>query len=131
MGLQPPASSLQPRDSLKLVGIEVFARHGVLSSEKEAGQTFLVDVELFLDLAVAAASDRLSDTVHYGVLAQRIHDVVAEERWDLIETVAGRVAEIGLDDRRVWQVKVTIHKPQAPIGVAFNDVAVTLTRSRA
>lgn len=131
MGLQPPDSGLQARDSLKLVGIEVFARHGVLSSEQEAGQTFLVDVELFLDLAVAAASDRLSDTVDYGALAQRIHDVVAEERWDLIETVAGRVAEIGLDDRRVWQIKVTIHKPQAPIGVVFNDVVVTLTRSRA
>jgi dihydroneopterin aldolase len=130
MSLQRPAISLEPKDSIRLVGIEVFARHGVLASEKEAGQAFLVDVELFLDLAKAAASDRIEDTVDYGELAKRIHDVVASERWDLIERVAGRVAEVGLDDPRVDHIKVTVHKPEAPIAVPFSNVAVTLIRHR-
>lgn len=130
MSLQPPASSLQPRDSIRLNGIEVFARHGVLASEKAEGQTFLVDVELFLDLSDAAASDRLEDTVDYGALAKRVHDVVSSERWDLIERVAGRVAEAGMEDPRVAQIKVTVHKPEAPLAVGYGDVAVSLIRAR-
>lgn len=117
-------------DRIKLTGIEVFAYHGVLAQEREHGQTFVVDVELSLDLAEAASSDDLADTVHYGELAQAVHDRVKEERWDLIERVAGRVAELVLEDSRVGEVEVTIHKPSAPIEVPFSDVAVTISRSR-
>lgn len=123
-------ASLQPRDSIRLEGIEVFAHHGVLPEERKHGQRFVVDVEVFLDLSKAAATDRLSDTVDYGELARQIHDTVASEEWDLIETVAGRVAEIGLADPRVEHVEVTVHKPRAPTPVSINDVAVTLTRTR-
>ena len=117
-------------DRIKLTGIEVFAYHGVLTEEKERGQIFVVDVELFLDLADAASSDDLSATVHYGELAQAVHDRVKDERWDLIERVAGRVADLVLEDSRVEGVEVTIHKPSAPIDVPFSDVAVTISRLR-
>lgn len=127
---QTPDASRRSEDRITIRGIEVFAHHGVLSSEKENGQTFLVDVELLLDLSDAAVSDRLEDTIDYGEIAQRIHEVVGSERWDLIEKVAGRVAEVGMQDRRVSQIKVTVHKPEAPIAVSFGDVAVTLTRTR-
>ena len=127
---QTPDARRQPEDRIAIRGIEVFARHGVLASEKENGQTFLVDVELFLDLSEAVLSDRLEDTVDDGELAQRIHDIVASERWDLIEKVAGRVAEVAMQDRRVSQVNVTVHKPEAPIAVSFGDLAVTLPRTR-
>jgi dihydroneopterin aldolase len=117
-------------DSIAINGIEVFAFHGVLSSEKENGQLFLVDVELSMDLALAGASDSLADTVDYGLLAQRIHDVVASERWDLIERVATRVAETVLDDPRVEAVMATVHKPAAPVAIGFSDVSATVHRSR-
>ena len=117
-------------DSIAITGIEVFAFHGVLASEKENGQLFLVDVELSLDLAPAGASDALAATVDYGLLAQRIHDVVASERWDLIERVATRVAETVLEDTRVGVVVATVHKPAAPIAVGFSDVSVTVRRGR-
>ena len=117
-------------DLITIKGIEVFAFHGVLSSEKESGQLFLVDVELSMDLALAGASDSLADTVDYGLLAQRIHDVVASERWDLIERVATRVAETVLEDTRVGAVAATVHKPAAPITVGFSDVSVTVRRGR-
>lgn len=117
-------------DLITIKGIEVFAFHGVLPSEKENGQLFLVDVELSMDLASAGASDSLADTVDYGLLAQRIHDVVASERWDLIERVASRVAETVLGETRVGAVVATVHKPAAPIAVGFSDVSVTVRRSR-
>lgn len=117
-------------DLITIRGIEVFAFHGVLASEKEIGQRFLIDVELSMDLAPAGASDSLAETVDYGVLAQRIHDVVLAERWDLIERVATRVAETVLEDTRVGAVAATVHKPAAPITVGFSDVTVTVRRGR-
>jgi dihydroneopterin aldolase len=117
-------------DSIRIIGIEVFAYHGVLAEEKETGQRFLVDVELGLDLSAAGATDDLAKTVDYGSLAQRIHDVVASERLDLIETVASRVADAVFDDPRIATVVATVHKPQAPIQIPFGDVSVTVRRDR-
>jgi 7,8-dihydroneopterin aldolase/epimerase/oxygenase len=117
-------------DLITITGIEVFAYHGVLPEEKAEGQRFLVDVELEVDLSLAGASDALAETVDYGLLAQRIHVVVASERWDLIERVAIRVAETVLEDPRVEAVVATVHKPAAPIAVGFSDVSVTVRRTR-
>ena len=118
-------------DSIAITGIEVFAYHGVLESEKETGQLFIVDVEVRLDLSAAGDSDDLAETVDYGLLAQQVHGVVASERWDLIERVAARVAETVLEDARVREVVVTVHKPGAPISVDFSDVSVTVRRGQA
>ncbi len=117
-------------DRLALRGLRVFARHGVWDHEADEGQDFLIDVNLTIDEAAAARSDDLADTVDYGSLAQAIHDVVASERWNLIETVAERVAVTCLDRSAVQAVTVTVHKPQAPIPVPFDDVLVTITRAR-
>jgi dihydroneopterin aldolase len=118
-------------DHIDLVGIEVFAHHGVYPEEREQGQPFVIDVRLGVDLGAAGSSDDLEDTVDYGVLVQLIHDVVAGERWHLIERVAQRVAEAVLEEPRVSAVTVTVHKPLAPVPVKVADVAVTLTRSGA
>lgn len=117
-------------DRIRIHGIEVFAHHGVLAHEIGLGQPFVVDVELRLDLSVAAAGDDLEDTVDYGLLARRIHDRVASERWDLIERVAGRVADLVLEDHRVTETEVTVTKPKAPFTVPVGAVSVTLTRRR-
>jgi len=117
-------------DRITLTGLRVFGRHGVYEQEKLDGQDFLVDATVWLDLDRAAATDDLAHTVHYGELAQRITSIVGGEPVDLIETVATRVAEDVMADARVHAVEVTIHKPSAPIPLAFADVAVTIRRSR-
>src|SRR5680860_89710 len=99
---------------IKLDGIRVFAHHGVFPEEKAAGQVFVIDVTIHLDLEAAANTDDLAATVDYGSLAQAIHDRVAVERWDLIERVASRVVDLVMEDGRVDAVEVTVHKPQAP-----------------
>jgi dihydroneopterin aldolase len=115
-------------DSIALRGIRVFAHHGVLPEEAVDGQVFVIDLVLRMDLAPPGRSDDLEETVDYGELARRVHDVVARERWDLIERVAERVAEVILTDPRVKETEVTVHKPDAPVTVPFDDVAVTLVR---
>ena len=117
-------------DRLQLAGIEVFAHHGVLPEEKQIGQRFLLDLDLELDLRSAGTTDDLADTVDYGGLAERVHELVAGHRWNLIEKVAEETAALVLSLPAVKAVKVTVHKPNAPIAVDFADVSVTIDRRR-
>lgn len=117
-------------DEITLTGLTVFGRHGVYDQEREDGQEFTVDLTLRLALEQAAATDDVSDTVHYGELAEKVAAVVAGDPVNLIETLAERIAVVALEDRRVQNVTVTVHKPHAPIPLSFADVAVTVHRSR-
>ncbi len=117
-------------DRVALRGLRVRGHHGVFDHERRDGQDFVVDVTAWLDLAPAAASDALADTLDYGALARRVADVVGGPPADLVETVAARVADEVLTDVRVTAVEVTLHKPQAPIPLEFADVAVVVHRTR-
>ena len=98
-------------DRIDLTGIEVWARHGALPEEKTKDQLFVVDVGVHFDTSRAAVSDDLDDTIDYGTLAQAVHDLVAAESHNLIETVADRVATRVLEDARVRARDR--HRPQA------------------
>ena len=117
-------------DQIRLTGIRAAGRHGVLDFEHERAQTFVVDATLFLDLAPAGRSDALDDTVDYGAIAKGIVAVIEGEHVDLIEKLADRIAAMILDFPAVRRVQVTVHKPNAPIVVPFDDVSVTVERSR-
>lgn len=117
-------------DRIALRGLRGHGRHGVLPAERAAGQEFRVDVVVALDTRPAAASDDLADTVDYGDLAGRVVALLEGEPVALLETLAARVAEAALADPRVVEVEVTVHKPQAPLTVPFDDVTVTVTRGR-
>jgi len=117
-------------DRIALTGLRTRGHHGVYDFERSQGQEFVVDVTLDIDLAPAAASDDVADTVHYGELADRLVAVVNGEPVRLIETLAARLVTVCLDDRRVVAATVTVHKPQAPIPHEFADVSVTLHRRR-
>ncbi len=116
------------RDRIALRGLRVRGFHGVLQGEREQGQDFLVDAVLHVDVREAAASDDLDDTVDYGTLALRLAEVVAGPPVDLLETLAERLARTCLQDPRVGTAEVTVHKPSAPVPLAFEDVSVTVVR---
>lgn len=117
-------------DRIELRGLTVRGHHGVYEHERRDGQDFVVDLTVWLDLTTASASDDLADTVDYGVLARRAADIVAGSPRNLIEAVAGAIAEDVMFDRRVQAVEVAVHKPAAPIPLTFADVAVVVRRSR-
>jgi dihydroneopterin aldolase len=117
-------------DRIALTGLRAPGRHGVYDFEREQGQDFIVDVVLELDTRTAAASDDVADTVHYGDLATALTTVVSGDPVNLLETLAARLADICLADDRVTGVEVTVHKPQAPIPLAFHDVSVSIRRDR-
>lgn len=117
-------------DRIELRGLRIRGHHGVYEHERRDGQDFVVDMTVWLDLAAAAASDDLADTLDYGALAQRAADIVAGPPRHLIETVAGEIADGVMTDDRVHAVEVAVHKPAAPIPLTFGDVAVVARRSR-
>jgi dihydroneopterin aldolase len=116
-------------DRITLTGLRVFGYHGVFGHEKRDGQDFVVDVTLWLDLSDAVVTDDLKTTVHYGELAQLAAEIVAGPPRDLIESVAGEIADTVMRTYSPHAVEVTVHKPSAPIPLDFADVAVTIRRS--
>ena len=114
-------------DRITIAGLTAHGRHGVFPQERRDGQEFVVDVELFLPLDTR--SDDLGKTVNYALVADRVIEVIAGDPCDLVETVAGRVADRCLAFDLVSEVSVTVHKPHAPLGHSFTDLSVTIHRS--
>ena len=117
-------------DSVAVRGIRARGRHGVLAQERRDGQDFVVDVVMFFDTAPAAATDDLALTVDYAVVAADVVAIVTGEPVDLVETLAAMIATRVLAHSRVDRVEVSVHKPEAPVGVPFDDVVVSVSRSR-
>jgi dihydroneopterin aldolase len=117
-------------DRITLTGLRVRGFHGVFEQEKRDGQDFLVDITAWIDLTDAARTDELGKTLHYGELAERAAAIIGGQARDLIETVAGEIADDVLTDGRVTAVEVTVHKPSAPIPLMFADVSVTVHREQ-
>jgi dihydroneopterin aldolase len=118
-------------DTIFITGLVVHARHGVMKHETEVGQRFVIDLELFSDLQEASRSDRLADTVSYSQVVATATAAFKNSNYRLLERAAGAVADAILAAfPRVRAVKVTVHKPHAPIAEIFEDVGVVLTRNR-
>ncbi len=116
-------------DQIKVTGIKAVGYHGVLPHEAIEGQEFTVDLVVTLDLRAASLSDDFTQTINYADLAQIAHDNIVGERVQLIERLAGRIAEeIASAYSQITSVSVTVHKPHAPVNVDFEDISVTITR---
>jgi len=118
-------------DTIFIKGLVVHARHGVMKHETEVGQRFVIDLELYADLSESSRSDRLPDTTSYSNVVSTAADAFKNTNYKLLERAAGAVADAILASfPRVRAVKVTVHKPHAPIAEIFEDVGVVLTRNR-
>jgi len=116
-------------DQIRVNGIRALGYHGVLPHEAIEGQEFSVDLLVTLDLRAASLSDDLTQTINYADLAQIAYDNIVGERVQLIERLAGRIAEeISSTYPQITSVSVTVHKPDAPVDVNFEDISVTITR---
>jgi dihydroneopterin aldolase len=117
-------------DRIVIRGLRAHAHHGVYKREREQGQIFLVDAVLDVDTRPAAAGDDLNLTVNYAEIAQKLHSALVNEPVDLLETLAQRLADVCLAYDLVDAVEITVHKPDADLGVPFADVEVSIRRER-
>jgi 7,8-dihydroneopterin aldolase/epimerase/oxygenase len=118
-------------DTVFVTGLALHAYHGVMQHEAKVGQTFQLDLVLDIDLTGASRSDKLADTVGYDQVVDVASSAFCARRYRLVEAAAGAVAEAVLDRfPTVLSVRVTVHKPHAPIAATFADVGVTIARVR-
>jgi dihydroneopterin aldolase len=118
-------------DTIFVTGLLIHAHHGVMRHEKKVGQQFVIDLELAVDLAQASASDKLVDTVSYSGIVEAATRAFTAKSFRLVEAAAGAIANEVLGSYpRVASVRVTVHKPHAPIAAIFTDVGVTVVRTR-
>jgi dihydroneopterin aldolase len=118
-------------DRIFVRGLLIHAHHGVMPHEENVGQRFVIDLELAIDLAPAGRSDKLADTASYSAIVDTATRAFTRESFQLVEAAAGVVAEallVGFP--KVSSVRVTVHKPHAPIAAIFNDVGVSILRTR-
>ena len=115
-------------DTIRIEGVKALGCHGVLAEERTYDQPFVVDIELEVDTALSAATDDVAHTISYADVAQDAVAVITGESVNLIETLANRIAEKVLELGPL-SVAVTIHKPEAPVGLPFSDVFVTVRRN--
>ena len=118
-------------DHVFVSGLALHAYHGVMQHEARVGQTFKLDLVLDIDLMQASRSDKLADTVGYDQVVEVASRAFCDKRYRLVEAAAGAVAEAVLDRfQQVATVRITIHKPHAPIAATFDDVGVAIVRHR-
>jgi 7,8-dihydroneopterin aldolase/epimerase/oxygenase len=118
-------------DAVFVSGLALHAYHGVMQHEAKIGQTFTLDLELEIDLSEASRSDRIAHTVGYDQVVAVAGQAFCSRRYRLVEAAAGAVAKAVLDTFvAVASVRVTVHKPHAPIAATFADVGVSIMRAR-
>jgi 7,8-dihydroneopterin aldolase/epimerase/oxygenase len=118
-------------DAIFITGLLIHAHHGVMRHETKVGQQFAIDLELAIDLAKAGASDKLIDTVSYSSIVEAATRAFTAMSFRLVEAAAQAIAdEVLASFPPVAAVRVTVHKPHAPIAAIFDDVGVTILRTR-
>lgn len=115
-------------DTISIIGLTVFAYHGVLPHETQFGQRFVIDLSIGCDTRTAGASDVLTDTLDYGAIASEVAELATARPVKLIETLAENIAQLVLTKPGAQTVTVTVKKPAAPLAVLADHVAVTIVR---
>jgi 7,8-dihydroneopterin aldolase/epimerase/oxygenase len=118
-------------DAIFVNGLVLHAFHGVMPHEAKVGQPFKLDLALDIDLSEAARTDTLKHTLSYETLVKTASEAFCTRRYRLIEAAAGAVAAAVLERyAQVRGIRVTVHKPHAPIAATFDDVGVIVERAR-
>ena len=118
-------------DQVFVSGLALHAYHGVMPHEAKVGQTFKLDLTLDIDLKQASRSDKLADTVGYDQVVDVASKAFCAKRYRLVEAAAGAVADTILTRfTPVTGVRVTVHKPHAPVAATFDDIGISILRRR-
>lgn len=125
-----PALPQPELDVIEIHRLHVRGYHGVHDHERQDGQDFYIDATVWIDTRAAAASDDIADTMHYGHLMRALHEVGSGPPVDLLETLAERLAAVTLAFSGPQAVRITVHKPKAPVQLRFDDVTVSILRFR-
>jgi 7,8-dihydroneopterin aldolase/epimerase/oxygenase len=101
---------------------------GIYDWERRIRQVVILDLDMATEIKTAAKSGKIEDTLDYKAVAKCVTQLVSTQEFQLVETLAEKVAALILDEFKIKQVKVTVHKPGAVSG--SKSVGVSIERSR-
>ena len=114
---------MEQRDRIHIKNLEIFAKHGVFPEENVLGQKFIVSAVLYTSTREAGQTDDLTKSIHYGEVSHFIRRFLEDHTYQLLETVAERLAEeLLLKTERLEGVRLEIKKPWAPVGLPLETV---------
>jgi dihydroneopterin aldolase len=115
-------------DRISIQGINVLGHHGVDEAERKVGQRLAIDVEMYLDLSAAIASDDIRRTVNYEAVSSLVERVSSEEEFLLLESLADQIARRVLEKFRPSAITVRVKKANLPIATRVASVEVEVKR---
>ncbi len=116
--------------TVSIHGITSRGHHGVFPGERARGQRFVVDLDMVVGETSSTASDQLDDTVDYAGVSAQVARIIEGDPVDLLERLAGMIADAALADDRVVEVTVCVRKPEVELPVVAREASVTLRRMR-
>ena len=122
---------VEPIVSLEISGLSIYTHHGVGEAEREVGQRLVFDISFELDRCDATVTDRLDDTIDYGDVCQQVALAAQERSYRTLERLCSRIADRMIDRYGVDQVSVRAAKPEPPIALPVDEVAVAVHKERA
>lgn len=121
-------SAPREEDFIFLRHLEIETVIGIWEWERRIRQSVHLDLEMGADIPRAAAGDRIEDTLNYKAVAKRVQEFVGGSSYQLVETLAEKVAALVLEEFNVPWIRVTVNKPGAIRGA--RDVGVSIRRTR-
>jgi dihydroneopterin aldolase len=121
---------MEGSDLVEVRGLKLRGRIGVTADERAQDQPLVVSIAARMDTRAASATDDISATLDYEELVRQLSKIVASEEYQLIETLADRIARHVLEHAFIAEVWVRVGKPQAPLAEEVDEVAVEITRSQ-
>ena len=109
-------------------GLEAFGPHGVTEAEREVGTRVVIDVAFTVPATAATADDELGGTVDYGAVAALAAGIARERGCRTLERLCALIADAIAERWQVTDLEIRIAKPDPPMELVVEDVAVTLRR---
>jgi len=123
-------TGIEMEDKLIIKDIEFIGHCGITEEERMVGQRISADIEIFMDIAKAASSDRIEDTIDYVEICKRIISIGRKEKFHLLETLANRISEEILKRFGAQEVRLILRKCSVPVEEIKGYFAVEVTRRR-
>ena len=117
-------------DKLIIKEIEFIGHCGITEEERITGQRLSADIELSVDIAIAANSDRLQDSIDYVAVSDLIVSIGSEGKFNLLETLAERMAQEVLGKYDVSEILIRLRKPSVPVAPIKGCFEVEIRRKR-
>lgn len=116
--------------TIDVKGIKAYGKHGVYREEKEKEQLFIIDVKLLINQNKEPTNnidrDNLNKTINYEKVIETVINLVKQESFSLIETIAFSIIE-KLRDEKIKEISVTVHKPDTKLSKLTDDISVTVS----